>query len=38
MPIKSWDIVGYVGPIVYFKANIGGEAYGWRFNNLFHDA
>ncbi len=23
--VKSWDILGYVKPIVCFKANIGGR-------------
>jgi hypothetical protein len=32
------DITRHDKPIVYFKANIGGEASSWRFNNLLHDA
>jgi len=36
--MKTGDILGYIKPIVYVKANIGGEACNWRFNNLLHNA
>jgi hypothetical protein len=39
MPMKSYNILGYIKPTICFKANIGGlEAHSWRFNNLFFNA
>jgi hypothetical protein len=35
MHVKSWDILVDVGPIICFKANVGGEACNCRFNICF---
>jgi len=35
---KSWAILGFDKPIVYFKHNICGKGCNYRFNSLFIDA
>jgi len=35
MLMKNWAILGFDGPTVCFRHNIGGVGYNYRFNNLF---